>query len=805
MQEYNKYKKRYLLEKRKMLSGGGGGLFLECYEFNFLVDDIGNYLNYVSRNPFILYIDKIEKSKGFFDPLFIQYKFINNITNACDINIDNKYQNVLYINYHLIMINIKNDLNEIASNILWLPEVFFNNIENGSTTYSKFLQNANCQELLKSKALNMSKYSYNELSQMSRKEQVRPNPLTHVEYNNIFNSFSNIIIEQYNKLFNQNFSFKDELINDKTDDIRYQEYIQNYKEFIYIRKIKLEEDSIICNIGDIHASAHSLVRNLLRLNQLGYINDELYFHNKFYMIFTGDLIDRGFYSPEVMYIVMRLYIKNPNKILIVRGNHEDYETTLDYGFDHEMPYKYSRSLFLKMCFLFYLMPSAVFISLGDYKWIQYSHGGFHIDGSSILQKEYDVIHQNYNDLIAVKNSKPDSGLLVVDKDKKTAYPEKSEAEKKIFEADKQKKITQLTTIFDIQLYTNNLYNKKYFDYNKLLSTPVNNLLSGDYNVYSYHHKENQFLWNDFICDKPNYNPDGTKKKNTEYCIYFKSTRGDIITELKYITAICARLYMKKFGIIAIIRGHQDKLKSTKLIMHNTKTGDNYCTEPSSIIEIMDNRKRIVDQKKEKDENYEGDKLFDKYKKPNGSNEYYNFKLPIYSQIPDFNDTDNIYNLVPPVYTFTTAVTSRFVDKDGFGILKIDRDLSKLQPQYQKSSYSYSSGPSNPNPYQYQYQQPDSSSRQSEQYYSQSSSSGQYPQYQQYPYSHSSQSDQSYSRYNPSSQYQQYDSSGQSGQYQQQQYQQQYPQQYQQQYPQQYQQQQYYQQSGPSNLGQHQYN
>ena len=43
-----------------------------------------------------------------------------------------------------------------------------------------------------------------------------------------------------------------------------------------------------------------------------------------YMIFLGDIIDRGPYSIELLFVIMFLKYTNYNNVFIINGNHEDY-------------------------------------------------------------------------------------------------------------------------------------------------------------------------------------------------------------------------------------------------------------------------------------------------------------------------------------------------------------------------------------------------------------------------------------------------------------------------------------------------
>lgn len=152
----------------------------------------------------------------------------------------------------------------------------------------------------------------------------------------------------------------------------------------YATKIRLSSDSKICFIGDIHGSLHSLLRALLRLVALGYLKKDFSIPagKKFYMVFTGDFVDRGRYGFEVIYTLIKLKLKNMDRIFLLRGNHEIGSIYVHYGFFSEMDKKGSADTIGKFDEFCNRLPLALFIGSGKNPsdkenpfWIQCCHGG----------------------------------------------------------------------------------------------------------------------------------------------------------------------------------------------------------------------------------------------------------------------------------------------------------------------------------------------------------------------------------------------------------------------------------------------
>jgi predicted phosphodiesterase len=87
-------------------------------------------------------------------------------------------------------------------------------------------------------------------------------------------------------------------------------------------------------ISDLHGDLESLIRILKETSFLQKMNQS----KKTCLIFLGDYGDRGIYSAEVYYVVLKLKLLFPEQVILMRGNHEGPEDLL--ASPHDLPMQF---------------------------------------------------------------------------------------------------------------------------------------------------------------------------------------------------------------------------------------------------------------------------------------------------------------------------------------------------------------------------------------------------------------------------------------------------------------------------------
>lgn len=102
-------------------------------------------------------------------------------------------------------------------------------------------------------------------------------------------------------------------------------------------------------VGDVHGQLFDLVK-ILETNGLPGPGNPY--------IFNGDFVDRGSFSVETLLVLLSWKVAHPQDVRLARGNHEEHDMNVPYGFAGEALMKYGMEGYLDFQLVFSYLPLA---------------------------------------------------------------------------------------------------------------------------------------------------------------------------------------------------------------------------------------------------------------------------------------------------------------------------------------------------------------------------------------------------------------------------------------------------------------
>lgn len=174
------------------------------------------------------------------------------------------------------------------------------------------------------------------------------------------------------------------------------------------RLVRMPPRGVAVVVGDIHGSLESILHILKDCGFLEMAEGG----EDVYMVFLGDYGDRGVQSPEVYHVVLSLKREFPERVVLLRGNHEGPDDLLAYP--HDLPLHLSRKfksewrpVYQELRGLFGYLHNAVVVE-GRYVML---HGGVPSAASSVDDLAYaHEKHPRESHLEEILWSDPEEGI-----------------------------------------------------------------------------------------------------------------------------------------------------------------------------------------------------------------------------------------------------------------------------------------------------------------------------------------------------------------------------------------------------------
>jgi len=114
--------------------------------------------------------------------------------------------------------------------------------------------------------------------------------------------------------------------------------------------LRLGERKRVVVVGDTHGA----------INVTKYVLEKYWEYDS--IVFLGDYVDREPYGLENLELILPKFLENPEKIIVLRGNHESPMTNEYYGFKSEVREKMGAEYYEEFASMFSVMPYVAIVN-----------------------------------------------------------------------------------------------------------------------------------------------------------------------------------------------------------------------------------------------------------------------------------------------------------------------------------------------------------------------------------------------------------------------------------------------------------
>jgi len=196
-----------------------------------------------------------------------------------------------------------------TSSISSSPQIFFNAVDELNDLFEIIIkQKSNYKDYTESQFIKEFEKDFEDLEYIKNKEEILDNIYNYDKNGEIYkeDKYKIVTDDQLNYLIPK---IKDLYLN------TFGQMPGNYGN--YVLKEYFSEKSKVIYLGDYHSSIHSLIIVIKYLQSINILNDNYELSDNYYIVFLGDIVDRGPYGIECLYIIYLLYsVKSKTSIFV---------------------------------------------------------------------------------------------------------------------------------------------------------------------------------------------------------------------------------------------------------------------------------------------------------------------------------------------------------------------------------------------------------------------------------------------------------------------------------------------------------